>query len=85
MVTQGKPLPDFACHAALLSLPLIFNTGEETVPSNVPYLSAEPARVAYWRQQLQDVQGFRIGIRSQGGATSATTTIAPSLCGIWNR
>jgi tetratricopeptide (TPR) repeat protein len=66
IVTQGRPLPAFACHAALLSLPLIFSTGEDTVPDNVPYLSAEPVRVAHWRRQLQEVGEFKIGIRWQG-------------------
>jgi tetratricopeptide (TPR) repeat protein len=60
--TRPKAL-DF--HAPLLSLPLLFATTLETIPAPVPYLQAEPERVAAWRQRLGE-HGFRIGVSWQG-------------------
>ncbi len=51
-----------------MSLPLAFGTVLETIPHEVPYLSADPSRVAEWRQKLRDADGFRIGIAWQGNA-----------------
>ena len=64
--TKPKKL-DF--HAPLLSLPHLFNTTLETVPSPVPYLKAEPEKVAQWRERLGD-HGFRIAIAWQGKTQS---------------
>ncbi len=54
---------DYEC--ALMSLPLGFGTTLETIPTETPYLSAEPERVAKWRQRLGE-DGFEIGIVWQG-------------------
>jgi tetratricopeptide (TPR) repeat protein len=53
------------CHAAIMSLPLLFGTRVETIPAPVPYLKAEPERVARWRARLGE-HGFRIAIAWQG-------------------
>jgi tetratricopeptide (TPR) repeat protein len=37
---------------SLLSLPLAFNTKLETVPKQIPYLNANPARVAHWQARI---------------------------------
>jgi hypothetical protein len=49
----------------LLSLPLMFGTGLESIPRRVPYLRAEPAKVAAWADVLGR-QGFRVGLAWQG-------------------
>jgi hypothetical protein len=54
---------DYQC--ALLSLPLAFATTLQTIPAAVPYLAADPRRVAHWREQL-GAGGFRVGIVWQG-------------------
>ena len=54
---------DFQC--ALMSLPGAFGANSENVPSNVPYLFAEEAVVARWRERLGD-HGLKIGICWQG-------------------
>jgi tetratricopeptide (TPR) repeat protein len=55
--------PDF--HAPLLSLPLLLGTRVETIAAPVPYLVAEPEKVAHWRARLGS-HGFRIAIAWQG-------------------
>ncbi len=55
----------FDHHCALLSLPLAFGTRLQTIPAEVPYLRADPARVEAWRRKLGG-EGFRIGVCWQG-------------------
>ena len=38
----------------------------ETVPAEVPYLAAEPARIEAWRARLGD-GGFKVGINWASG------------------
>jgi hypothetical protein len=45
-------VPRHAAHCTLSSLPYLFHTMLETIPNEVPYLKADPARVAHWRDQL---------------------------------
>jgi tetratricopeptide (TPR) repeat protein len=61
--TEAPPDCDFQC--ALVSLPLAFGTALPAVPAAVPYLAAEPRRVATWRERL-GADGFRLGIAWQG-------------------
>jgi tetratricopeptide (TPR) repeat protein len=48
----GDPLPNFAWHAPLLSLPVAFGTEVSTVPAAVAYLRADPLTVEEWRRRL---------------------------------
>ncbi|HJT77032.1 MAG TPA: tetratricopeptide repeat-containing glycosyltransferase family protein, partial [Gemmataceae bacterium] len=66
LVAEGEPLPDFDVHAPLLSLPGLLGTTLETVPAQVPYLSADPALVERWGQELAGIEGLRVGIAWQG-------------------
>ena len=62
VVAEGDALPDFDLHCPLMSLPLAFATTPETVPGPVPYLTADPAQVAMWRNALADLPGRRVGL-----------------------
>ncbi|MEK9726405.1 MAG: hypothetical protein VW405_23380, partial [Rhodospirillaceae bacterium] len=64
-VAPGEPLPDYDCHIPLMSLPRVFGTTVETIPADVPYLAADPARVAPWRDRLAGV-GRAIGLSWRG-------------------
>lgn len=52
-------------HVPLLSLPHRLGTRLETIPADVPYLSADDAKAAAWRQRL-GADGFKIGVSWQG-------------------
>jgi Flp pilus assembly protein TadD len=65
IVRAGDALPAFDLQCPLMSLPAILGTTEATIPSEVPYLSAEPEAVERWRARLGD-HGFRVGIAWQG-------------------
>lgn len=49
----------------LMSLPFVLKTTPATVPFEGAYLSAEPERIAAWRERLRG-DGFKIGIAWQG-------------------
>ncbi|HUB12076.1 MAG TPA: tetratricopeptide repeat protein [Acetobacteraceae bacterium] len=64
--------PDYAAFAALTGLPRLAGTRVETVPAPIPYLHADPARVALWQQRLDGLvpRGFRrIGVIWAGRPT----------------
>jgi len=65
---DGAPPPavDLAC--PLPSLPLAFSTTLATIPSPGGYLSADPARVALWRQRLGPARRPRVAIAWRGSA-----------------
>jgi hypothetical protein len=60
----------FDSQIALSSLPRAFGTRLGTIPAEVPYLRAEPDRVARWRARLGE-SGFRIGLVWQGNPDPA--------------
>ena len=71
VVCQGEPpATGLDCHCPLLSLPLAFETRADTIPAQVPYLAAEAAAVAAWRERLSALPGLKIGLNWQGGAVA---------------
>jgi len=42
LLPQGQPLPPFTHQVPLLSLPAVFHTTPETIPSQIAYLQADP-------------------------------------------
>jgi tetratricopeptide (TPR) repeat protein len=70
MVAAGAALPEFDFHLPLLSLPSVIGLTEESIPAEIPYLAADPARVARWRERLPK-GGFRVGIVWQGFPNAA--------------
>ncbi|MGB6602667.1 MAG: tetratricopeptide repeat protein [Steroidobacteraceae bacterium] len=65
IVGRGEERGDCDYQCALLSLPLAFATTLAEIPAALPYLSADPQRVALWRRRLGP-KGFRVGIAWQG-------------------
>lgn len=63
---EAPPPPVFTVQAPMLSLPGILGTTVETIPSEVPYIAADPTLVAQWGKRLSSVKGFRVGISWQG-------------------
>jgi Flp pilus assembly protein TadD len=62
IVAAGDPLPDFDVQCPLLSLPLAFRTRVDTIPCDIPYLSAPVAKAAAWRERLGAHAKPRIGM-----------------------
>ncbi|GAC1454941.1 MAG: tetratricopeptide repeat protein [Steroidobacteraceae bacterium] len=66
IIARGEPLPSVDYFCPLLSLPLALGTRFDTIPAQIPYLSAEPQRAASWRERLRALAGLRVGIAWQG-------------------
>ena len=63
----GKPLPLFDFQSHLLSLPGIFHTTISNIPSNIPYLIADPLAVGRWGEKLaSDRSKMKVGIAWEG-------------------
>jgi hypothetical protein len=66
VVARGAPLPKFGMYAPLLSLPGVFETSVDTVPADVPYLAADAAEEAAWKEELSADKGFKVGVAWRG-------------------
>jgi len=65
----GQAVPAFDVHASLMSLPLLCGTTLESIPAAVPYVHAEPERVAWWQRELAgDSKSFKVGLVWSGSA-----------------
>ncbi|MFL9890826.1 tetratricopeptide repeat protein [Paraburkholderia sp. RL17-381-BIF-C] len=61
-----ESLPAFDYEIPLLSLPLRFETREETIPAAVPYLHADPAATASWQKRLAGEARLKVGLTWTG-------------------
>lgn len=66
VIARGEPVPTFDLHCSLLSVPGIYATTLETIPAAVPYLAADAAAVALWRERLAGLQGLKVGLTWAG-------------------
>jgi Flp pilus assembly protein TadD len=45
-------VPGHAAHCRLSSLPYLFRTQPDSIPGGIPYIKADPARIAFWHDRL---------------------------------
>ncbi|MEA2709815.1 MAG: hypothetical protein QOF78_2416 [Phycisphaerales bacterium] len=64
----GDDVPPFDLYVPLSSLPGLFKTTLETIPADVPYVAADPQRVARFRDRLANDGNFKVGIVWAGTA-----------------
>jgi hypothetical protein len=66
-IVQGEPLPYFEVQCPLLTLPLVFNTTLENIPTKVPYLSVNSTLIQKWQDKMQgDNSKLKVGLVWQG-------------------
>ncbi|MGD0102897.1 MAG: glycosyltransferase family 9 protein [Rhodopila sp.] len=65
-------VPGHAAHCRLSSLPYLFRTQLDTIPAKVPYLKADPARIAFWQKRL--AKGSPPGVKRIGLAWTGRPT-----------
>jgi hypothetical protein len=65
----SKPKVNFDTHISLLSLPGIFGTDLDSIPSDIPYINVDPLLVEHWRKKISDNNDFKIGITWAGRPT----------------
>ena len=62
VISRDAPAPPFDLHVPLMSLPFELGITMETIPSQVPYLKAAPAKAAAWRAKLAGYEGLKVGV-----------------------
>lgn len=62
IVPRDEAVTDFDFHCPLLSLPLALKTTLSSLPGEIPYLGADPARVEEWRVRLGPASRPRVGL-----------------------
>jgi len=62
VVPMGRPLPPFAWHIPLLSLPQVCNTTLDTIPARTPYLQVPPDRRPFWASVVPHDSRLRVGL-----------------------
>jgi tetratricopeptide (TPR) repeat protein len=68
---RGEPRPAHDVHCPLGSLPLALETTPASVPAEVPYLAADPARVARWAARLAAHGSPRVAVVWAGNVAHA--------------
>jgi Flp pilus assembly protein TadD len=67
VISYGEKLPAFDLHCPYLSLPAVFRTTIRSIPSKIPYITADPGLVQKWRDRMaQDFSEFKIGLAWAG-------------------
>ena len=62
ILKPGESLPAFDFYIHLLSLPHVFGTDLGSIPADIPYLYAEPARVKRWAHRVSADGSLKIGL-----------------------
>jgi tetratricopeptide (TPR) repeat protein len=62
ILPDSAPLPPHDFYCPVMSLPLAFATTVATIPASIPYLNADPARVALWKARLGAKLRPRVGL-----------------------
>lgn len=63
VIAMGEALPPFDVEAPLGSLPMLCGTTLESIPAQVPYLSADPVIAETWRSRLAGMGGgLKVGL-----------------------
>jgi hypothetical protein len=68
LILRGEALPHFDVHCPLLTLPMVFGTTLESIPTNVPYLKADAELSSRWRERMPR-EGLKVGIAWAGRST----------------
>jgi tetratricopeptide (TPR) repeat protein len=69
VVERGETVPPTDYQCPLMSLGRVFATDADNIPRKVPYLRADTASIAYWREKLRPQDGtLKVGIAWAGAA-----------------
>ncbi len=74
VLARSKIPPQTDCYIQLMSLPYIFSTTIATIPDSIPYLGADPAKVALWRHNIPNNAEFRVGLVWRGNSSYRNDT-----------
>lgn len=69
VVARGAALPPLDLQLPLMDLPHVFGTTVDSIPSDVPYLRADPIKARDWRRTFRDTAALKVGIVWAGSPT----------------
>lgn len=72
VITLDKIPVQFDFHVPLMTLPLLLDIVEETIPVEIPYITPDPVLVKEWKQKLSQDTGFKVGLCWQGNSKYST-------------
>jgi cytochrome c-type biogenesis protein CcmH/NrfG len=81
VIQYGTAPGRFDSQAALMSMPYILNTQEDTIPNMHPYLFADEDLVAHWHDQLKEDKNFKVGLCWQGNPNYHTQFLRMIVAG----
>ena len=74
-VVTGEDIPEFDCHAPLMSLPGLFGTTLDTIPAEIPYVRADGGLTGAWEERLGDAPGLKVGLAWRGNPGQAVNRV----------
>ncbi|MCL4229607.1 tetratricopeptide repeat protein [Candidatus Dependentiae bacterium] len=75
VIPLGQRITTFDYHIPLMSMPLVYQTELNSIPTNIPYLYADEQLVQHWGEVLKKEQTFTIGICWQGNPNYSTASL----------
>ncbi|MDQ7787575.1 MAG: tetratricopeptide repeat protein [Thermodesulfovibrionales bacterium] len=67
VIAYGEPLPQFDFQLPLISLPMVFKTTSDTIPSQCPYIQVGPRLIERWGKKMDlDQSKINIGLAWAG-------------------
>lgn len=66
VIARGDPLPPVDLQCPFLSLPGLLTPSLDSIPGNVPYLHANAADTATWKERLEPLDGLKVGLAWAG-------------------
>jgi tetratricopeptide (TPR) repeat protein len=75
----GEPLPSFDVQCPLLSMPMACGTTLETMPRQVPYVTADPELIARWQQKVAGATKAASSSQERNVEQASTLAMTASL------
>ena len=82
LVAVGQECSQFHATATLMTLPALFNSTEQTIPRNIPYVFPKKERSEYWKDYLEKDKNFKIGICWGASVANDVSRLPIALRGI---
>ncbi len=79
VVTLSDIPTSFDVHIPLMSLPLLFKTEEQTIPTRIPYIFPDNELVEHWKQVLAQDNNLKVGICFQGNSKYSTAALRAAV------
>ncbi|MGA2582014.1 MAG: tetratricopeptide repeat-containing glycosyltransferase family protein [Tepidisphaeraceae bacterium] len=79
VTSMMQPLPEFDLHCPLPSLPWVFQTRLDSIPAEIPYIHADPAKIEFWKSRLAGENRRKIGLAWAGRPIPRNRFVPPQL------